>query len=91
VPYLAPTPAGYPDTAERWIDPGAAIERARFMFVLASGRNPALSAPSEAALAAPETLLASLGENTRRALLTEGLLPAERLGIALASPEFQLR
>jgi uncharacterized protein (DUF1800 family) len=91
VPYLAPTPAGYPDTAERWIDPGAALERARFMFVLASGRNPGLSAPSEAALAAPETLLASLGENTRRALSTEGLLPAERLGIALASPEFQLR
>jgi uncharacterized protein (DUF1800 family) len=91
VPYLAPTPAGYPDTAERWIDPGAALERARFMFVLASGRNPGLSAPSEAVLTAPETLLASLGENTRRALSTEGLLPAERLGIALASPEFQLR
>ena len=91
VPYLAPTPAGYPDTAERWIDPGAALERARFMFVLASGRNPGLSAPSEAVLAAPETLLASLGEHTRRALSTEGLLPAERLGIALASPEFQLR
>jgi uncharacterized protein (DUF1800 family) len=91
VPYLAPTPAGYPDTAERWIDPGAALERTRFMFMLASGRNPGLSAPSEAALAAPETLLAEIGENTRRALSTEGLLPSERLGLALASPEFQLR
>jgi len=91
VPYLAPTPAGYPDTAERWIDPGAALERTRFMWMLASGRNPALSPPSEAALAAPETLLAMLGDNTRRALATEGLLPAERLGLALASPEFQLR
>jgi len=91
VPYLAPTPAGYPDTAERWIDPGAALERTRFMFVLASGRNPGLSPPSEAALAAPEALLASVSEGTRRALSTEGLLPAERLGLALASPEFQLR
>ncbi|HME72536.1 MAG TPA: DUF1800 domain-containing protein [Myxococcota bacterium] len=91
VPYLAPTPAGYPDTAERWIDPGAALERTRFMFALASGRAPGLSAPSDAALAAPEALLAMLGESTRRALDTEGLLPAERLGLALASPEFQLR
>jgi uncharacterized protein (DUF1800 family) len=91
VPYLAPTPAGYPDTAERWIDPGAALERTRFMFALASGRNPGLSAPSDAALAAPEALLATLSESTRRALDTVGLLPAERLGLALASPEFQLR
>jgi uncharacterized protein (DUF1800 family) len=90
-PYLAPTPAGYPDTAERWIDPGAALERTRFMFALASGRNPAFSPPSEAAFAAPETLLATLGESTRRALNTEGLLPQERLALALASPEFQLR
>jgi uncharacterized protein (DUF1800 family) len=91
VPYLAPTPAGYPDTAERWIDPGAALERTRFMFALASGRAPGLSAPSDAALSAPEALLATLSESTRRALDTEGLLPAERLGLALASPEFQLR
>ncbi|HBZ70060.1 MAG TPA: DUF1800 domain-containing protein [Deltaproteobacteria bacterium] len=91
VPYLAPTPAGYPDTAERWIDPGAALERTRFMLLLASARAPGLSAPSEAALAAPEALLATLSESTRGALATEGLLPAERLGLALASPEFQLR
>jgi len=91
VPYLAPTPAGYPDTAERWIDPGSVLERGRFLFALASGRAPGLSAPSDAALAEPEALLATLGESTRRALETEGLLPAERLGLALASPEFQLR
>ena len=38
LPYQAPTPAGYPDRARDWIDPGAVLERTRFAFRVGAGR-----------------------------------------------------
>jgi len=91
LPYLAPTPAGVPDRAERWVDPGAALERVRFAFALSAGRLPGVD---ERGLERIDPL-ALVGDEirpaTRRALATAGLSARERVALALASPEFQLR
>ncbi len=89
LPYMAPSPAGWPDRAERWLDPGSVLARTRFAFLLASGRLPgiagAASVPAQALLPRP------VGPPTRVALATPGLADWERTALALASPEFQLR
>ncbi len=35
LPFFARTPAGFPEEAEHWIDPGALLERMSFSFALA--------------------------------------------------------
>ncbi|MBW2415413.1 MAG: DUF1800 domain-containing protein, partial [Deltaproteobacteria bacterium] len=74
VPFFARTPAGFPEYASAWADPGAALERMGFAFALAHER---LSGtwPGEATPA--------------RAPRPRGLSRAEALAVQLASPEFQ--
>jgi len=91
LPYLAPTPAGAPDLAERWIDPGAALERVRFAFALSSGRLPGVDGRGLEEIDPFALIGDALRPATRRALATEGLSTRERVAVALASPEFQLR
>ncbi len=38
VPFYATTPAGHPEEAEHWIDPGSLLERMSLAFALAAGR-----------------------------------------------------
>ena len=91
LPYLAPTPAGAPDQADRWIDPGAALERVRFAFALSAGRLPGVDGSGLERID-PHALIGNeMRPSTRRALATEGLSPRERVALVLASPEFQLR
>ena len=91
LPYLAPTPEGYPDVATRWIDPGSVLARTRFAFALAGEQIPGLRL-DEVSTPDPRSLPAGpLGASTRRALAEPGLAGRERLAVALASPEFQLR
>jgi uncharacterized protein (DUF1800 family) len=75
-PWLAPSPAGYPDTAERWIDPGAMLERMGVALALTSGRLEG----TQLGDAEPEGLATRLPAGAR---------PRERQVLALASPEFQ--
>jgi len=90
LPYLAPTPAGAPDVAERWIDPGATLERLRFAFALSADRLPGVDGSALEHLD-PLELLGDLRPATERALATQGLSHRERIAVALASPEFQIR
>jgi uncharacterized protein (DUF1800 family) len=59
LPFFARTPAGFPESSERWIDPGAVLERMRLGFALARGairgtRPGAGPLADPIALAAPE-------------------------------------
>jgi len=74
LPFLARTPAGHPEAASAWADPGAALERMNLAFALAQGqvrgtRLGAASPPGQARVAS--------------------LAPRDRLAVALAAPEFQ--
>jgi uncharacterized protein (DUF1800 family) len=91
VPYGAPTPAGFPDLARDWIDPGAMLERTRFAFRVGMGRLRGVDFAGLEAVRTDDVLPPAVGPATRRALATPGLSSGERLAAALASAEFQLR
>ena len=86
VPYRAASPAGHPDVAAAWIDPGAMLRRGRLAFDLARERGVGDGAPDPL-----EWLAAPVAASTRAALAAPGLRESERLALALASPEFQRR
>jgi len=46
LPYFARTPAGFPEQAQYWVDPGAMLERMAFAFALARGAVPGSRAGS---------------------------------------------
>ncbi len=75
VPFLARTPAGYPDTLPDWIDPGAMLERIEVALALGSGR-------------VPGTRLGSVFSEGVRGVAPE-LSLERRSALALASAEFQ--
>jgi len=47
LPFFARTPAGFPETSGRWIDPGAALERMRLAFALEDGAQALAFAAAE--------------------------------------------
>jgi uncharacterized protein (DUF1800 family) len=75
VPFYATTPAGYPEEAEHWIDPGSLLERMRLAFALAAGhiRGTRLGRSRPGG---PTVSIA-------------GIRASERQALELASPEFQ--
>jgi len=86
MPFFAPSPAGWPDTAANWVSPESVLRRAEWCQTFA-GRMPDAPDPVELAQAAfgeamPEEALQAI----RRA-------PDRRAGVALllASPQFQRR
>jgi uncharacterized protein (DUF1800 family) len=91
VPYGAPTPAGFPDVARDWIDPGAMLERTRFAFRVGSGRVRGVDFAGPEPVRPDDVLPPVTSPITHRAVATPGLTSGERLAVALASPEFQLR
>lgn len=86
MPFFAPSPAGWPDTAADWISPEAVLRRAewseRFADRLPEKADPVMLAQSAFGDALPE----ETAQTIRRA-------PSRRDGVALllASPEFQRR
>ncbi len=76
VPFMARTPAGFPERARAWADPGAALERIAVAFALAHGQvwgtEPGSATPTSAPVPA-----------------SPGLSRNERLAVQLATPEFQ--
>lgn len=74
VPFFARVPAGYPETAAHWADPGAMLERMTVSFALSRRRLRGTR----------------LGDETLVPLDSLGGVPrAERMAVALAAPEFQ--
>ena len=73
VPYLARTPAGFPEEASHWVDPGAVLERMGFAF----------------ALARDEIRGTRLGDDLPAPSLERRLGRDEERALAIAAPEFQ--
>ncbi|ATB33899.1 DUF1800 domain-containing protein [Melittangium boletus] len=103
--YRAPSPTGFPEHAEPWVNTGALVQRINFALALAAGRVkgtpvelqtlwPEPPAPDAAALLdvlAPRILFEPLSAETRATLLT-ALGPGDvrrAVGLLLGSPEFQ--
>ncbi|HJO24922.1 MAG: DUF1800 domain-containing protein [Myxococcota bacterium] len=76
LPYFSRTPAGFPEAAQHWIDPGSLLERMNLAFALAGGRLRGTRLGSSF----PETVT-KLPETPARF--------AEVQALAIASPEFQ--
>jgi uncharacterized protein (DUF1800 family) len=91
VPYGAPTPAGFPDVARDWIDPGSMLERTHFAFRVGASRVRGVDFVGIEPARPEDVLPPATSPTTHRALATPGLTSGERLAVALASPEFQLR
>ena len=86
LPLMAPSPAGWPDVAEAWINPDSALRRARWSAHIAARaageRDPmALVRDTIEPLAPPETLAA----------IADDASAEERLALLFASPTFQRR
>jgi uncharacterized protein (DUF1800 family) len=84
--FVAPSPAGWPDTASAWVSPEAMVRRAEWAQAFAER----LPDPPEPAELAGEIFGDALPEATLSAIR---LAPSRRVGLALllASPEFQRR
>jgi uncharacterized protein (DUF1800 family) len=77
LPYYAGTPAGFPETAVRWVDPGSMLERMNLAFALARGwvRGTRLGSAWEATGTANPAL--------------RSLSSTERTAALIAAPKFQ--
>jgi uncharacterized protein (DUF1800 family) len=102
--FLCEPPTGYGDTAEKWVNTTALVERLNFAIALCEGRitgtTPRLlrssSAPASLDRAIELLMRRNIGEGTRTALEKEvggKELTIEKLpkvaGLLLGSPEFQ--
>lgn len=85
VPYQAPSPQGWPDTAAAWLGPEATL--GRLDWVTEAARS--TSAPSDVPALAADLLGPVLSEDTARAIASAP--GSEALALFLASPEFQRR
>ncbi|HJT06327.1 MAG TPA: DUF1800 domain-containing protein [Stellaceae bacterium] len=86
MPFFAPSPAGWPDTAASWVSPEAVLRRAQWCEAYAE-RMPD---PPDPVVLAQAALGDALPEETAQAIRRA---PSRRVGLALlfASPEFQRR
>jgi uncharacterized protein (DUF1800 family) len=93
--YFCQPPAGYEETADTWVSPGALVARMNFALDLAGGRLPGISLPgakrgsgSDATAMLDESLAGELSETTR-ATVAKAATPDQALALVIGSPEFQ--
>ena len=86
VPFSAPTPQGWPDTAAAWFGPDQVVERAEWALALA-GRVTKSVDPAELAAG----LFGRLLTDTTRTAIARAPSPQEGLALLIASPEFMRR
>lgn len=86
VPLSAPSPAGWPDTAESWIAPEAMMTRVQ--WALAAGQK--LDGHADARDIARSTIQ-PVASDTTMFHINNAPSPAEALALLIASPEFQRR
>lgn len=85
-PYFAPSPQGWPDTAQAWSGGDALWKRIEWAGILASR----IGSGVDPLRLATESYGEALGENTRRAI-ARAESRQQGLALWLASPEFQRR
>lgn len=85
-PFSAPSPEGWPDTADEWSAPDALMKRLEWSQALADRVAPR-TAPADIAVDA----LGSVFSNRTREAVTRAASTAQGLVLVLMSPEFQRR
>jgi uncharacterized protein (DUF1800 family) len=85
-PFAAPSPAGWPDTADGWMSPEAMMTRVQ--WALAAGQK--LDGHADARDVAQSAIQPVASENTMRHI-ANAPSPAEALALLIVSPEFQRR
>jgi uncharacterized protein (DUF1800 family) len=86
VPFNAPSPAGWPDTADSWVSPEAMMTRIDWAMIV--GRK--LDGHADAREVAKE-VMQPLASDTTIFHIENAPSPAEGLALLIASPEFQRR
>jgi len=88
-PFMAPSPAGWPDVASAWVDPDSAVRRARFAAYIAGDRAPGLEPIRVAA-----DSIAGLADAASMAQIADAAAAGDNataLALVLASPGLQRR
>ena len=85
-PFMAPSPAGWPEVSAAWIAPDSAMRRARFALAMADQAADRLDVPALIA----ETMDGFAPATTLQAL-RDAASPQEALALAFASPTMQRR
>ena len=86
-PWMAPSPKGWPDTAEAWITPDRALRRVDFGAAMAERMVPM---PTDPMTQARDMMGALYGRDTMVAI-SRAESPRQALALALSAPEFQRR
>jgi len=86
-PWMAPSPKGWPDTAEAWITPDRALRRVDFGAAVAERMDTVWPDPVVGAL---EMMGELYGPDTMTAI-SRAESPRQALALALTAPEFQRR
>lgn len=86
MPFMAPSPQGWPDDAQSWFGPDQVMQRAEWAYAVAS-RVPQTGAPAAMA----SDLLGPLLSGTTQTAITRAPSAVEGLALLLASPEFNRR
>ncbi len=86
-PFSAPSPAGWPDTAQDWASPNALKQRLEWANTLSHRIGRFAGPPLERA----ETVLGPLLSNRTRTVIDEAMDAEQGLTLFLMSPDFQRR
>lgn len=89
LPFMAPSPAGWPDTEKDWLSPDAALRRARFAFAVTKSSVATQVSGGQTASDYFRQVSATIGETAN----TTSEIPdvVSELAVRLASPQFQRR
>jgi uncharacterized protein (DUF1800 family) len=86
--YQCQPPTGYKDTADAWINTGALVNRMNTALGLVDGSMRAVRVARDVD---PATLVAGGFSDTTTATIAKASGPAQKMALALGSPEFQRR
>jgi uncharacterized protein (DUF1800 family) len=95
--YQCQPPTGYKDTADAWVNTGALVNRMNVALQLAGGRlrgtivDDGVAAMRDGLTTAPSRMLGDDVSESTRTTIEKAAPPAQRLALALGSPEFQRR
>lgn len=86
VPFQAPSPQGWPDTAQDWLSPNATISRVEWCHAFAQ-----VIRPTENPLKLAQNVMAGVANADTLLWIERAPSPVDGLALMLASPEWQRR